>query len=226
MYNTIINPITKKKLSIFSKNGKQLLKKYILQFRGGSTDCAICLEKLIDNDENVITCNCNSKVPHKFHKNCLEQRLDDKCPICRRPCTNVKTLQQIKEEKSTDTFNNELRSNPEFREYLEQVERQQYDINQRRILRIQQRNERKRKHTNCNKHTPNTAWKCLNPKELSKFKNACQGDTENDCTWKKGNILGCLGGTCRNDEYFEYGDRNYEDQFNNQNPIWLSNISF
>lgn len=41
-------------------------------------ECAICLE-LIDNDSKTITV-CN----HIFHKNCLAQIRNNKCPLCRR----------------------------------------------------------------------------------------------------------------------------------------------
>ena len=52
--NYIINPITKKSLSIFSKKGIQLLKKYINIFRGGAK-CSLCGA----NGVTKRTCNLN-----------------------------------------------------------------------------------------------------------------------------------------------------------------------
>ena len=48
MYNTIINPITKQKISIVSSEGKQLLKNYVLQFKGGMNNTI--LKALYDNN--------------------------------------------------------------------------------------------------------------------------------------------------------------------------------
>ena len=57
-YNFLINPLNNKKISIFSKKGKQILKNYVINYKkGGSWTCNLCT---IINDDMTLT----------------------KCPIC------------------------------------------------------------------------------------------------------------------------------------------------
>ena len=56
--------------------------------------CIICLENF---EDKIIKLNCN----HYFHRKCINKwrKINDKCPICRKPITNILTIKKNKIDK-------------------------------------------------------------------------------------------------------------------------------
>ena len=105
--NIIINPLTNQQLSIFSTIGRNVLKKYILQYNkiGGNDICAICRIDFQRGD-NIVTLDCGGR--HKYHKKCIEGwfnhllRTNNKltCPLC---------VQEVEPSDELDLINNDWR---------------------------------------------------------------------------------------------------------------------
>jgi hypothetical protein len=53
----------------------------------GNPICTICLEEVIDSDNNKKVLHCN----HTFHKNCIDRwlRTRSQCPVCRRRVQSI-----------------------------------------------------------------------------------------------------------------------------------------
>ena len=61
---------------------------------GNENICIICLQ---DFENKKIKLNCN----HYFHRKCINKwrKINDKCPICRKPITNILTIKKNKIDK-------------------------------------------------------------------------------------------------------------------------------
>ena len=57
--------------------------------------CAICLDSMKKNERYVLGCN------HKFHKKCVQQLNDTRCPICRKDIEGIPedTLDNLRERR-------------------------------------------------------------------------------------------------------------------------------
>jgi len=62
--------------------------------------CSICLEDILENEDNITTLECN----HPFHTKCISQIRINKCPTCRTRFTNIspEILSEIRQRENTD----------------------------------------------------------------------------------------------------------------------------